>query len=396
MSLNIYKNLVILLSVISFILVGCGNSDREKTHASTDKSELIRKNISTEEITIDLRRVVDGLEHPWGMDWLPDGRILITERPGQLKLFKNEELITLSGLPEIRSKNQGGLLDVKLHPNFEENGWIYFSYSSPRNGGLATTLSRARIDGTSLVDLEELYAQSPAYSTGRHFGSRIEFLPDQTVVFTIGDRGRRTPSQDTMDPAGSNIRLNADGSIPTDNPFVSQDTVLDEIYSYGHRNVQGMDLHPETNRLWQHEHGPNGGDELNVIIPGENYGWPESTYGTEYTDDSPIGKTPDETPQFTPPITYWGPTSIAPSGMTFYTGDKFQDWSGDIFLGALAKRHLRRIVVDGESVVKQEVLLDGKIGRIRDVSVGPDGYIYLLQDAPSAGLYKLKPSKSHE
>jgi len=195
-----------------------------------------------------------------------------------------------------------------------------------------------------------------------------------------------------MDPAGSNIRLNDDGSIPQDNPFVADDDVLDEIYSYGHRNVQGMDLHPETNRIWQNEHGPNGGDELNVIYPGENYGWPESTYGTEYTDNSPIGQTPDETPQFKPPVTYWVPRSIAPSGMAFYTGDKFENWTGDIFLGALAQMHLRRIVIEGESVVHQEKLLDGTIGRIRDVNVGPDGYLYLLEDAPSAGLYRLEPS----
>ena len=377
-----------------FFLVGCGAGDPFRPVSSSQAGEIVKENIASEEHTFDLRLVKDKLEHPWAMDWLPDGRIILTERPGRMKLLENGKLTPLSGLPKIQAMNQGGLLDVKIHPNYEENGWIYFTYTSPRENGNATTLARARIHDDMLVDVEELYVQSPAYSTGRHFGSRIEFLPDGTLVFTIGDRGRRTPAQDTMDPAGSNIRLNDDGSIPKDNPFVSNDTVLDEMYSYGHRNVQGMDLHPETKRIWQVEHGPNGGDELNRIVPGENYGWPESTYGTEYTDNSPIGRTPEQTPQFVAPVTYWVPRSIAPSGMAFYTGNKFKNWTGNIFLGALAQTHLRRVVVEGMSVVHQETLLDGTIGRIREISVGPDGYLYLLEDAPSAGLYRLEPSNN--
>lgn len=391
--MNNFSKFISMFLVTTLVIAGCGSTEQTNTQNAAEAQEPVKENIESEQATFDLHLVKAGLEHPWALDWLPDGRIIITERPGSMYLYDDDGLHQLSGLPEIKSVNQGGLLDVKLHPDYTNNGWVYFTYSSPREGGTATTLARARIDGQSLVDLEELYVQSPAYTTGRHYGSRIEFLPDQTVVFTIGDRGQRTPSQDTMNPAGSNIRLNDDGSIPDDNPFVSREGVLDEIYSYGHRNVQGMDLHPETDRLWQVEHGPNGGDELNVIYPGENYGWPESTYGTEYTDDSPIGKTPDETPQFEAPLTYWGPTSIAPSGMTFYTGEKFPEWQGDIFVGALAKQHLRRIEVDGESVVDQEVMLNGTVGRIRDIVVGPDDYLYLLEDAPSAGLYRLEPAE---
>ncbi|MFB6345139.1 MAG: PQQ-dependent sugar dehydrogenase [bacterium] len=389
--MNKFSKFLLLFLVGVFLIVGCSSTDRTNKQNAAQANERVKANIESDQATFNLHLVEDGLEHPWALDWLPDGRILITERPGRLYLYDGEDRQSLSGLPEIQSRNQGGLLDVKVHPNYENNGWIYFTYSSPRDGGTATTLARARIDGDSLVNVEELYVQSPAFVTARHYGSRIEFLSDNTVVFTIGDRGQRTPAQDTMNPAGSNIRLNDDGYIPEDNPFVDREGFLDEIYSYGHRNVQGMDLHPQTGRLWQAEHGPNGGDELNVIYPGENYGWPESTYGTEYTDNSPIGKTPDETPQFVAPLTHWSPTSIAPSGMAFYTGKKFDEWNGDIFVGALAKQHLRRIEVDGETVVDQEVLLNGTIGRIRDVLVGPDDFLYLLQDAPSAGLYRLEP-----
>lgn len=392
--MNSFNNLLVVLIMSIFLIVGCGSANETTTQNMANTNEIVEQNIETDQATFDLHRVVGGLQHPWALDWLPDGRMIITERPGQMYLYDGEDLQSLSGLPDIIAKQQGGLLDVKLHPDYEDNGWIYFTYSAPRERGTATTLSRARIENNSLTDQETLYDQSPGYVTGRHFGSRIEFLPDQTLVFTIGDRGRRSPSQDTMDPTGSNIRLNADGSIPRDNPFTSRDGFLDEIYSYGHRNVQGMDLHPETGRLWQAEHGPNGGDELNVIYPGENYGWPESTYGTEYTDDSPIGETPDETPQFVAPLTHWSPTSIAPSGLSFYTGDKFDRWKGDIFIGALAKQHLRRVEIDGESVVDQEVLLSGTIGRIRDVLVGPDDYLYLLEDSPSAGVYRLEPADS--
>ncbi len=376
--------------LIVILIIGCsanGNSE-------TNTENLAQSNMNSEEATFDVYQVVNNLEHPWAMDWLPDGQMVIAERPGRIQLFNGESLREVSGLPSIRAKNQGGLLDVRVHPNFEKNGWIYFTYSSPGEGGTGTALARARLNEneTVLADLEVLYTQEPRYRTGRHFGSRIVFPDPNTVVFSIGDRGRRDPAQDLTDPAGSLIRLNANGSIPDDNPFVGQDGVRPEIYTYGHRNPQGIDLHPKTNRIWLHEHGPNGGDELNVIYRGKNYGWPVDTYGTEYSDDSPIGMLPHENSDSRNPIAYWGPTSIAPSGMTFYTGDKFPNWKGNIFLGALAKQHLRRLVLDGESITHQETLLEGTLGRIRAVNQGPDGYLYLLVDSPSASLYRLEPS----
>lgn len=355
--------------------------------------EVVLERVESEEETFQVVRLMDNLEHPWAVAWLPDERMLITERPGWMILADGDQVTRLSGLPEIQAQNQGGLLDVAVHPGYEENGWIYFTYSAPADGGTSTTLARARIGDEELTDLEVIYSQEPAYRPGRHYGSRIVFPGDGTVVFTIGDRGQRNPSQDLADPTGSTIRLNDDGSIPGDNPFVNRNDALPEIYTYGHRNAQGMAIHPESGEIWQHEHGPRGGDELNIIRAGSNYGWPDATYGGEYAGGSPIGIDPDEDPDIEDPLVHWSPRSIAPSGMAFYTGDAFSNWNGDIFVGALAQRHIRRVVVDGEEVTHQEELLRNDIGRIRDVRTGPDGYIYILTDQAAGGLYRMEPAE---
>ncbi len=378
------------VATLALILCACTFSsdsvDPEPTAQSTD--DVVLQRVESEEHTFRVVQVLDDLQHPWAVTWLPDGRMLITERPGRLNLVDGETVQSVSGLPEIQARGQGGLMDVALPPDYERTGWIYFTYTAPGDGGNGTVLARAQLEGTTLTEMETLYEQTPFVSSGRHFGSRIVFGDDGTLFFGIGDRGQRDPAQNPTNSIGNIFRLHLDGSIPEDNPFVGQDGYRPEIYAYGVRNPQGMARHPETGQLWEHEHGPHGGDELNLIEAGANYGWPAITYGDEYSDQSPIGGT--EAPGMEQPITYWDP-SIAPSGMTFYTGDLFPNWQDNILLGALAHQHIRRVVLNGTEVVHQEVLLRNELGRIRDVRTGPDGYVYVLTDAANGGLYRLEP-----
>lgn len=352
--------------------------------------EIVIERVESEEATFRVVQMAEGLQHPWAVTWLPDGTMLITERPGRLNLMQNGEVTEVSGLPEIEANGQGGLLDVALHPEYEENGWIYFTYSAPGDGGTSTTLARAQLSGTELTDLEVLYGQTPALRPGRHYGSRIGFLPDGTLVFSIGDRGQRERAQQSDDPSGSVLRLNMDGSVPADNPWVGNDAYRPELYAMGNRNPQGLIVHPVTGHIWAHEHGPRGGDELNRIAAGQNYGWPEATYGNEYRSNAPIGVNPDETDAFVHPVTQWTP-SIGPSGLAYYDGDAFPGWQGNLFVGALAYQQINRVVLDGEEVVHREVLLDNALGRIRDVRMGPDGLLYVLTDASDGGLFRIEP-----
>ncbi|MFP4618905.1 MAG: PQQ-dependent sugar dehydrogenase [Spirochaetaceae bacterium] len=344
--------------------------------------------IRSEKTDFRLVSVQDGLEHPWALDFLPDGDILITERPGSLLRYSDGELQKIEGLPSLFASGQGGLLDVAVHPDFSRNKLVYFTYSAEGSGGAGTALYRARLEENRLKGGEVLYSL-PQFSSSRvHFGSRIVFAPDGTIYMSIGERGARQRAQRLDDAAGSTLRLNDDGSIPEDNPFVDRDEALPEIYSYGHRNAQGMAVHPDSGEVWQHEHGPRGGDEVNIIKAGKNYGWPKVSYGEEYSGGS-IGEGA-EAPGIEPPLLHWTP-SIAPSGMTFYSGDLFPRWRGDLFVGALAGEHLRRVEFDGHEVMEQEVLLHRRIGRIRDVRTGPDGRIWLLTDAGNGGLYVIEP-----
>jgi glucose/arabinose dehydrogenase len=338
--------------------------------------------------------VAGGLDHPWSLVFLPDGSILVTERPGGLVLVRDGDKIEVSGAPQVAAAGQGGLLDAALHPDYERTGWIYLTYSKAVPAGssqYATALGRARLSGTELVDLEELFVMNEPGSTTRHFGSRIVFGPDGYLYMTLGDRGERDRAQTLDDHGGSTLRLTDTGAPAPGNPFAGDPDALPEIYSYGHRNAQGMTLHPETGAVWQHEHGPLGGDEVNVIGAGNNYGWPVITYGREYSGD-PVGEGITHHEGMEQPLAHWEP-SIAPSGMTFYTGNEFPTWRGDLFLGALAGKHLRRLETSGETVVHQEVLLEGVLGRIRDVTQGPDGYLYLITDESSASVYRLEPAE---
>jgi aldose sugar dehydrogenase len=334
----------------------------------------------------DYEIVVSDLNIPWGFTFLPDGSILITEKTGQLIHFKNGVKKSISGLPEIYVRGQGGLMDIILHPNYKHNGWIYFSYASSNgkgNGG-NTTIARAKLNANTLTDLEVLYKAEPNSRGGQHFGSRLVFDKDGYLYFTIGDRGNRDVNpQDITRDCGKVYRLNDDGTIPTDNPFTDILNAKKAIFSYGHRNPQGMTLHPETKEIWTHEHGPKGGDEINIIKNGKNYGWPVISYGVNYSGTKFTEITKKEGME--QPLHYWTP-SIAPSGMAFIGSDKYGDWKGNLLVGSLKFRYLDMCTLDGEEVTKEERLLDG-LGRIRSIIQGPDGYIYV--GIENLGIVKL-------
>jgi glucose/arabinose dehydrogenase len=339
-----------------------------------------------------IQTLASGLDHPWSLAFLPDGGILITERSGSLRLFRDGQLQAdpVPGVPEVAARGQGGLLDIALHPDFADNGLVYLSYAGPGAGGAGTEVARARFDGAALEDLEVIFRAEPKVGGGNHFGSRLLFAGDGTLYVTLGDRYRYMKEAQNLDNhLGSIVRLNDDGSVPEDNPFVGREDARPEIFSYGHRNVQGLALEPQTGTLWAHEHGPQGGDEVNILKPGANYGWPAITYGIDYSGAIISEKT--EAPGMEQPVIYWVP-SIAPSGMAFYDGDAFPEWRGDLFVGALSHLHLRRLEIEGEKVVAQEQLLTGLSARIRDVRAGPDGYLYVLTDSADGHLLRLEPA----
>ncbi|HEU0290798.1 MAG TPA: PQQ-dependent sugar dehydrogenase [Burkholderiales bacterium] len=349
--------------------------------------------IKTQEHVVRVVKLAEGLEYPWGLAFLPDGRMLVTERPGRLRIVgKDGKLVpqAVSGLPQIVAHGQGGLLDVALHPRFSQNGLVYLSYAARGDGGVGTEIARGRLSGDRLENLEVLFRQHPKGSTGRHFGSRLVFDREGYLYITLGDRGEQQRAQKSDDHAGSVIRLHDDGRVPQDNPFVGKPGWKPEKYTLGNRNMQGAALHPQTGMLWTHEHGPQGGDEINVIRAGVNYGWPVITYGVQYVTGTRIGEGTHK-PGMAQPLHYWVP-SIAPSGMAFYMGDKFPAWRGDLFVGALRDQMLVRLKLDGEKVVGEERILKNALGRIRDVRNGPDGYLYLLTDESNGVLARLEPA----
>jgi len=336
-------------------------------------------------------RIAEGLAHPWGLAFLPDRRILVTEREGGLRLIDAADgtSVPVSGIPETYRSGQGGLLDVALHPDFAANGLVYLSYAARGAGGAGTEVARGRLAGHALADTEVIFRQQPKVSGGRHFGSRLVFAPDGTLFVSMGDRGgHMREAQNPANHLGTVVRINDDGSVPADNPFAGRPDVLPEIFSYGHRNVQGMALRPGTATIWAHEHGPRGGDEVNILRPGANYGWPAITYGIDYSGAVISEKT--AAPGMGQPVVYWVP-SIAPSGMDFYDGDRFPRWRGNLFVGALAGAHLCRLTLEGDRVVGQEVLLEDLEERIRAVKAGPDGLLYVLTDSPDGLLLRLEP-----
>ena len=339
-----------------------------------------------------LVKVMDGLEHPWALAFLPDGRMLVTERPGRLRIVAGGVLepAPVAGVPRVWAEGQGGLLDVALHPDFADNGLIYLSYSSPdeEDDEAATAVARGRLAGGRLEDVEEIYVALPRDDNGRHFGSRLVFA-DGHLFVTAGDRGDSDRAQELDDPAGSIIRLHDDGRVPADNPFAGRAGVRPELYSVGHRNPQGMTLERATGRIYAIEHGPKGGDELNLIEPGVNYGWPVITYGKSYMGFS-IGEGTHKE-GMAQPVHYWVP-SISPSGLMIYDADRFPAWRGSFFAGALSSELLVRLEVSGGRVAVEERMLEDLEERIRDVRQGPDGLIYLLTDHPEGMLLRLEPA----
>ncbi len=351
-------------------------------------------------------QLATGFNHPWGLTVVPDdGRLLVTEREGGLSVLDPEDgtVVELDGAPEADTANQGGLLDAAFHPDFPTAPWLYLTYSTANADGSTTALARGRLDteAAELTALEEVFVAEPFVDSDAHYGSRVVFGADELVYVTVGDRqfkdfGPDHVSQDTSTPIGSTVRLEPDGSIPEDNPFVDDDDdAADAIFSYGHRNAQGMTVHPDTGDLWQSEHGEEDGDELNIIEGGGNYGWPIAAYGCEYGTDEPIGDEPDDRDDVVDPVYYWecGSGGFPPAGMTFYDGEAFPDWEGDLFVGNLAGAYLGRFTVDGTDVEEADPLLADRGWRIRDVEVDPaSGDLFVAVDDADAPIVRLSPS----
>ncbi len=335
--------------------------------------------------------IVSGLDVPWGLEFLPNGDLLIAERSAKLYRYTNKQLQEISGLPDIMVKGQGGLLDLELHPQYEKNGWIYIAYSgfgkNSKTEG-ATHIMRAKLKGNSLTAQEVIFKASPNSNSGVHWGCKLEFDRNGYLFFGVGERGALHDNPQTLtNYLGKIHRIHDDGSIPKDNPFVNTAGAMPTIWSYGHRNPQGTAMHPETGEIWETEHGPKGGDELNIIKPGKNYGWPVISYGINYDGTVLTELTKKE--GLEQPVTYWVP-SIAPCGMTFVKGDRYKNWKNNILIGSLRFAYLERVELDGNRVIHQEKLQEG-IGRVRNVEMSPDGFIYVGIEKPTGAIVRLVP-----
>ena len=339
--------------------------------------------------------VARGLDHPWGLAFLPDGRMLVTERPGRLRIVEKGGRLSspVSGVPTVFARGQGGLLDIITDRDFASNATVYFCYADPAENGGRTSMARAKLvmdEKPRLTDMRVIFRQQGPLSSGNHWGCRIVQMPDNTLFLTTGDHfTQRDQAQNLGNHIGKIVRVRVDGSVPPDNPYVGKQGVLPEIWSYGHRNAQGAAINPASGRLWMHEHGARGGDEINMPEGGKNYGWPVISYGVDYSGAKlGIGTAKEGMEQ---PLHYWDP-SIAPSGMAFYTGDLFPDWRGNLFIGALKDRSLVRVQLDGQRVVREERLLGQLKERIRDVRSGPDGALWLLTDSNDGRILRVTPA----
>jgi aldose sugar dehydrogenase len=376
-----------MLALTTSVLVGTGHA------------RAVEQTYDTEQARIRVETFADGLSHPWGAAFLPDGSMLVTERAGDLYVVspKGELSEPVEGVPEVDARGQGGLLDVALDPDFASNRLVYITYAEPGDDGNGTAVARGELtegDAPALANVEVIFRQQPKERSTRHFGSRLVFAPDGTLFVGLGERSDaqfRGQAQDLDSHLGKVVRINPDGSVPEDNPFVDRAGALPEIWSYGHRNIQGGALEPETGRVWFHEHGPRGGDEINIPEPGKNYGWPLVSYGVEYSG-APVNEGESQAAGIEDPIYYWVP-SIGPSGMAFYTADAFPEWQGDLFVGGLAIPKLVRLELDGEKVTGEEALLADLGLRIRWAGVGPaDGALYLLTDEGSGEILRITPA----
>lgn len=357
----------------------------------------VDETFDTQGPAIQVRTVADGLDHPWALAFLPDGGMLVTERPGALRYVTASGEISepIAGVPEVDARGQGGLLDVALHPDFASNRLVYLSYAEAGDGGNGTAVARGVLDeaAAALGEVEVIFRQQPKEDSTKHFGSRIVFDGRGHVYITLGERSEeefRVQAQDLDSHLGKIVRINPDGSVPEDNPFVGRDGALPEIWSYGNRNVQAAAINPATGVLWEIEHGPRGGDELNIIEPGVNYGWPVVSLGVNYSG-TPVGSGEAHAEGMRDSIYHWTPV-IAPSGMIFYGGGAFPDWQGDLFVGGLKSTALVRLELDGDKVVSEERLLEDLSLRIRDVAEGPDGAIYVITDEDDGEILRIAPA----
>jgi len=354
--------------------------------------------VQTRAHAVRVTTVTEGLDKPWGLALLPDGRMLVSERPGRLRVVGKDGRLDpapVAGLPRVDAQGQGGLLDVALHPKYRDNGWVYWSYAQRDAAGAnGTEVARGRLAGGPgawrMDNVEVIFRMAPKSGAGLHFGSRLVFDRDGLLYVTLGDRGEMARAQRLDDHAGKILRLADDGRPVPGNPFARDPKAKPEIFSLGNRNVQGAALHPRTGELWANEHGPQGGDELNVIRAGANYGWPVITYGVNYVSGTKIGEGTEKA-GMAQPVRYWVP-SPAVSGMAFYDGDRFPNWRGDLLIGALRGQALIRVRLDGEKFVEEEFMLKGALPRVRDVRVGPDGLVYLLTDLPGGAILRLEPA----
>lgn len=347
--------------------------------------------IETKEAALKVETIAGGLQFPWGLAFLPDGRMLVTERNGTLRIVSKDgkKSEPLKGVPEVHVEQQGGLLDVALDPKFSENNLVYISYSEPGEGGAGTAVARGKLADDAVENVEVIFRQKPKVDRGLHFGSRLVFAPDGTLFVTLGERFKFDPAQDLGTTLGKVARINPDGSVPKDNPFAGQDGKLPEIYSYGHRNPQGAAINPATGKLWEIEFGPLGGDELNIVEPGKNYGWPLVSWGKHY-DGKEIPNPPTK-PELTDAIKHWTPV-ISPSGMTFYTADAIPGWKGNLLIAGLTSQGIVRLTLDGDKVVGEEWI--GLGDRIRNVAQGPDGAVYALTDKSGGEILRISPDGS--
>lgn len=360
-------------------------------------------NLSTDEYKVNAVVVAKELANPWGLAFLPDGRMLVTERVGRMRVIDGGKLVAkaVAGLPASTEHGQGGLMDVVLHPKYAENGWVYWTFNGKDAEGHGTEIARGKLGGTrdapAMTNVEVIFKLAPKSDRGLHFGSRIVFDREGYMIVTFGDRGDSpnkgsTQSAQRLDThAGKTIRLFDDGKVPPDNPFAKTANAKPEIWTLGNRNVQGAAIDPATGKIWTHEHGPQGGDEINILVPGTNYGWPVITFGANYGVGTKIGEGTEKA-GMAQPLHMWKP-SIAPSGMAIYSGKNFPKWKGNVFVGALTKQSLVRLVIENEKVVKEERMFEKKLGRIRDVREGPDGNLYVLTDASDGELIRIEPAK---
>ncbi|MBC6366480.1 PQQ-dependent sugar dehydrogenase [Algoriphagus sp. AK58] len=362
----------------------------KETEPTSDPSSELKFTTSTEKMVIKIDTLYTGFQNPWGMTWINDNRMLVTEKKGEILIFKDDKYTgqKVTGLPAVYNNGQAGLLDITVHPNYAQNGWIYIAYAKPMNNGGATTIARFKLTGNAVTDFQDLIVTTPVWNGGTHYGSRIVFDNQNFLYFSNGERGSQDNAQDLKNSHGKIHRIHDDGRIPTDNPFVNTSGAIPSIWTYGNRNPQGLYFDKVNNRLWEVEHGPRGGDELNILEKGKNYGWPVITYGINYNGTPITNITQKEGME--QPVKYWTP-SIATCGMTMVTSDKYQAWRGNILVAALAGTHIARVEMNGTRATGEEKLLQG-IGRVRQVSQSPDGYIYAVTEGTGL-LIKLLPSK---